>query len=355
MNQERQPLNDLADILNREFCTRPAGGCVMVGGARVPISDCRFHEIPATDNPGTVACVDGGSSILMDTPAFSITLNRLFCSVFRGRERLESPAVPAEQFLSLLLRRSGGLKFMLFPYGGHPEVLPDADVLDGAAAGASPGGREGMRDLLSLPRVLGEWKTARAATRRLSPGDCLVVDGSLSMGGHTRREHAGTVLEEARTRNVVLCGLSKTTGLCLDSGWPLLDYLRDRYSDRRITPWYVDIGRPPANPRAGDVHTMVVMLHGATDWLYRLDMDAVTRSEIGPEGVGDVLASLAANSSDALLPGYPYGLSHADRYARVRNGEGTVLAGRLTDLLGSAPRRFAYLNTQHDYLNEVAG
>ena len=99
----------------------------------------------------------------------------------------------------------------------------------------------------------------------------------------------------------------------------------------------------------------VVMLHGATDWLYRLDMDAVTRRDIGDDGVGDVLASLAANSSDAMLPGYPYGLSYADRHAQVSNDEGIVVAGRLMDVLAKAPRRFASLNTQHVYLNEVTG
>ena len=346
---------DLADVLNREFGTRPDGGYVVVGGAKVPISDCRFHEIPTTNNPRTVAYVDGGSSILMDTPAYSVTLNRLFCSMLRGKKILHNPSVPSLQFYSLLRRMRGGLTFTLFPYGDRPEVLPDVDILDKAAAGSWESGEEGLHRLMSLPRVLGEWRTARAATRRLSPGDCLVMDGSLSMGGHTRREPARSTMEDARTKDVVFCGLSKSTDLCLDNGWPLLDYFRDKYSDRRITPWYVDIGRPPANPRAGDVHTMVVMLHGATNWLYRLDMDAVTRAEIGPKGVEEVLASIAIHSDDAYLPGYPYGLSYADRYAQVRHGEAKVYATQIIAMMDKPARRITDLNAQHEYLNRVTG
>lgn len=356
MSQNHKPIRDLAGVLNRKFGSRPAGGYVVMGTGRIPISDCKFHEVPTLREPRTMACVDGGSSTLLDTPAFSVVFNRLFCSVFHGQARLQSPAVPAIQFYSLLLRARDGFSFELFPYGDHPEVLPDAGVLNGAAAGVSlEGGEEGRHRLLSLPRVLGEWKTAAAATRRLSKGDCLVMDGSLSMWGRTHREPARTVMAEARAGGVVFCGLSKTTSLCMDNGWPLLDYLRDRYSDRKRTPWYVDIGRPPENPKAGDVHTMVAMLHGATRWLYRLDMDAVTRRDLGDEGTGEVLASLAANSSDAMLPGYPYGLSHADRHAQVRHDEGRVLASHLAALLDGAPRRFVVLNTQHDYLNEVTG
>lgn len=341
-------------MLNFEFGTRPAGGCAVVGGARVPISDCELHEIPATDNPRTVAYVDGGSSILLDTPAYSVTLNRLFCSVLRGKDILGSPSVPSLQFCSLLRRVRGGLAFRLFPYGDRPEVLPDVGMLDRAAAGSPPdGGGEGR--LLSLPRVLGEWKTAGAAARRLSPGDCLVMDGSLAAGEHALPEPARSVMEEARAGDVVLCGLSKTTNLCMDSGWPLLDYLRDRYSDRRRAPWYVDIGKPPARPRAGDIHTMVVMLHGATRWLYRLDMDAVTRSRIGYEGVGRALSSMAAHSMDPYLPGYPYGLSYADRYAQVRRDEARVYAACITAMMGGGARRIANLNAQHEHLNRVTG
>lgn len=98
---------------------------------------------------------------------------------------------------------------------------------------------------------------------------------------------------------------------------------------------------------------MAVMLHPSSRWAYRLDMDAVMRHDMGDGGAGMVLASLAANSSDAALPGYPYGLSSADRFARVRHDEAAAFTIQLRALMGAGPRRAAGLNEQHEYLNRV--
>ena len=148
------------------------------------------------------------------------------------------------------------------------------------------------------------------------------------------------VLEGARRKGITVCGLSKTSRLSMEGGRSLLDYLREEHGGT-AAPWYVDIGEPPSNPGPGDYHTMAVMLHRSSGWLYRLDMDAATRLQIGAEGTAEVLASLAANSADAALPGYPYALVCADRFARVRRDEATMPARRLGLMLGAGPRRSA--------------
>lgn len=357
-----EPLKELSRAVNTKYVAMPRTGDVVVAGRRTPVSECSFHEIPPTRGMPAVAFVDGGSAILVNTPAFAATLNRLACAVFRGSKRLGDPDVPPVQFLSLLSRVRRGFAFTIYPYEDHPELLPDVESLDAAASMAAPdagsddAGEDGMHRLLSLPRMMGEWKMAREAVRRMPYGNCLVMDGSLSVWGPARRDQARGVMEEARRRRVIVCGLSKTSNLYLDGGRPLLDYIREEYMARQPKmPWYVDIGKPPNNPKPGDIHTMAVMLHGASRWLYRLDMDAVTRRRIGDEGTGEVLASLAANSSDAMMPGYPYGLSYADRHAQVRHDTARVFAAKLLAMLDDGPRRATNLNTQHEYLNRVTG
>ena len=223
------------------------------------------------------------------------------------------------------------------------------------AGEAASGGANG-RGRLPVPAQgkLGEWVMAGEAAQHLERGDCIIMDGSLAVREGEYGGPARAVLEGARRRGAVVCGLSKTSRLSMEGGRPLLDYIREEYGGT-AAPWYVDVGEPPSNPGPGDYHTMAVMLHRSSRWIYRLDMDAATRLEIGGRGTAEVLASLVANSADAALPGYPYALVCADRFARVRRDEAAMLARRLGLMLGTGPRRMMMLNSQHDTLNRVAG
>ena len=341
------PLQALAGAVNSWYGTLPRSGDVELAGRRVPAAGCVPHRIPSAGGARLLACIDGGSAPIADTPAFAASVNRLHCSAFRGRDIQQSP-VPPVQFLSLVCRVSDRFRFAIYPYGGGSGPLPAVRTLDGAGEAANGRGR-----LLSLPRELGEWVMAGEAAQHLERGDCIIMDGSLAV----REEYRGparAVLEGARRRGVVVCGLSKTSRLSMEGGRPLLDYIREEYGGT-AAPWYVDVGEPPSNPGPGDYHTMAVMLHRSSRWIYRLDMDAATRLEIGGRGTAEVLASLVANSADAALPGYPYALVCADRFARVRRDEAAMLARRLGLMLGTGPRRMMMLNSQHDTLNRVAG
>ena len=350
------PVMALARDMDTGWNDLPKTGDILLAGRRVPVSECVYHPIPAAQAPRTISCVDGGSAILARSPAFAASINRLYCATYRGGERRDEQAARPAQFLSLMRRSGARFRFTLYPYGDRTGILPDAAALDGEAGtipAAGPDGDGGHR-LLSLPRSMGEWKMAGEAAGLLDRGDCIVMDGSLHVWGRAARGLARSVMGAARRRGVAVCGLSKTTGLRLDGGRPLMDILREGRDDMGA-PWYADIGRPPANPRDGDIHTMAVMLHASSRWVYRLDMDAVMWRDIGDGGVGGVLASLAANSSDSILPGYPYGLYSADRFARVRNDEASAFAIQLRARMGTGPRRAAGLNEQHEYLNRVAG
>ena len=178
--------------------------------------------------------------------------------------------------------------------------MPDAAALDreaGAVPATGPDGDGGHR-LLPLSRSMGEWKMAGEVAGLPGRGDCVVMDGSLYMWGRAARGLARSVMGAARRRGVAVCGLSNTIGLRLDGGRPLMGVFGEGCDVG--APRYADIGRPPANPRDGDIHTMSMMLHASSRWIYRLDMDAIIRRDIGDGGVGGVLASQVANSLDPV-------------------------------------------------------
>lgn len=343
----------LAVMVNSEYGAAPTSGQVNLNGRAAPTLECSFHEIPTTDSPELLACIDGGNITMIDTPFFSAAINRLFCATFRGKDALQIPDIPAFTFLSLVRDAAGSPRFTFFPYQDRPELLPDGRLV-GMAAGEMRGPANRQR-LHSLPRTLGEWLMAGEAARRLGRGGCIILDGSLSVWGEARRGLARSVLAEARRNGVTVCGLSKTTELRVIGGRPLLDYVQEKYGAGATAPWYVEIGAPPDNPKPGDCHTMVVNLHPDSRWAYRLDIDAVTLKNAGRDGMESVLASLAANASHSYMPGYPYALIRADRFARVRRDEARMAGARLLAMLDSGPRRSIMLNAQHDYLNRVVG
>lgn len=338
--------------INSAYKAAPTTDEIMPDGRTVPSSECTFRHIPTNDQPGVLACIDGGNDTILDTPSCVGTVNKLFCSAFRGRERLREHEVEPLKFLSLMRRTARGPKFDFFPYGDNQKLLPGDGMLDDAARELT--GRDGKHRLHSLPRMLGEWLMAREAAMQLEGGS-IIMDGSLSVRGETRRALARNVMGEAGRNNVVVCGLSKTTDLQMAGGRPLLDHINEKYGSKAASPWYVDIGQPPEDPKPGDYHTMVVKLHMLSTRLYRLDMDAIMYRKMGRGGAEAILGSLVANSSDATMPGYPYALLRADRFAKIHRDEATALTLHLQYMLDAGPRRAAMLNTQHDYLNRVTG
>lgn len=323
-------------------------------GVPVEISDTDFRAIPHTDDPAAAAYVDGGNAVIFRSPMFAASLNRVYCSAFRGSMRLDPLTAPRVQFLTLMRnvpsRRGVERKFDVFAEGGqHDRCIPSGDSIEGAAAAAG-GGKD--HRLHALARGMSEWLMAAAAARGMGRGGMVVIDGSLFAWRGIEEHLMLDAFAVARERGVVMCGLSKTTGLLMDSGRPLVDYAMDRGP---AEPWYVPLGDVwgGAGADAGKSGTFIVKLHAKSKYVYRLDIASTALELMGWEGTERVLASLVANSGDAHIPGYPYGLVDADRFAQVRNDEAARYGEQLRALLSPGVRDSADMQDQHGDLNEV--
>ena len=123
------PLRTLAEAVNAWHGTLPWSGDVQLAGRRVPAAGCVLRWIPSTDGARLLACIDGGSAPIADTLAFAASVNRPYCSAFRGRDIQPSP-VPPVQFLSLARLVSNRFGFSRYPYADGPGPLPDARTLN---------------------------------------------------------------------------------------------------------------------------------------------------------------------------------------------------------------------------------
>lgn len=321
-------------------------------GNVITISDSDFRPIPHTDRPAAAAYVDGGNAIVCRTPTYVASVNRVYSCAFRGRDRLDRPAPPRVQFLTLMrnVPKNGAVKyeFETFSKGAeHAKYVPDAESI-AAAAEAVKDGKE--HRLHAIARGLAEWRMSAAVSGDLGDGDMVVVDGALFAWRGMEEVFMQEAVSVARERGVVMCGLSKTTGLLMDSGRSLADHVMERCPEGA---WYIPLGDVWEDGDPDVPGSFVVKLHPDAKYAYRLDIDADALMRLGPKGTERLIASLAANSGDMHILGYPYGLVDADRFAQVRNDEASRYRDYLRSMISQRMRASVDRHAQHDELNGV--
>lgn len=363
---------------------------VAAGQKKCTISMNTFAEIPNADEPRKIAFVDGGNTLLAEAPAFLIGMNRVYYSLFRGDERQRPALRPRIEFFSCLTtgtaagrpaslagrapardaagRAAGTLattrdlySVMLFAHraGDRSRLPPDANLgitaEDVKRRGASRAG------LLGVPRKMAEWAVADSVVaNELAAGDVLVMDGTLQSGSGRESDFAAKVYKRAVRKGVVMCGLAKTTTLTTADNRPLVHRASEvaKAAGLGAKRWFVRIGeRATANDMG---YTIIAKLHEKSRYAFRLGVLAEQYWTMGRDEVESVLASMAANSRDIAMPGYPYGAIDADRFAKVRMREASMYRNMLDAELMRRPGGAdiaAQIRTMsaHQVLNRVTG
>lgn len=362
---ELHPLDLLLDNLSANLACTQYVDTVVTGEGRLGLElrPDAFHSISRTDSPARIAFVDGGNGTIAESPNFAISLNRLYCGMFRGADRVNAPPNPRIEFFSSVARNVISVKdryktkysVSLFPHDeSHHRYLPTAsDVaasIRDSATGADP-------RIHSLSRSLGEWRMARDAVRMLEDGDILVMDGSLTTLDRIESKYAQDLYGAARDRGVVVCALAKTSRLLTRNGEPLLDRVHEISAATGYGMWCVEVAEQISSHDQG--YVMAVKLHPNAPFPFRFEILREQFREMDDAQKARILSSLAANSCDVSFLGYPYGLVDADRYAQVRNGDVSMyralLESRLRlggDLNGILQSLHAY--GAHERLNGVS-
>lgn len=390
---DETPIGGMVDYLAARVGTSggPDPDAMEFAGAsqrRYTVPKGSFAEIPDAAEPRKIAFVDGGNSLLAEAPAFLIGMNRVYYSLFRGSERQRPSLRPRMEFFSCLtagtvagrvaapaaLRRPPGpreagtpqpdrslysVKLFAHAPGDRSRLPPDDDLgiteEDVKRRGASRAG------LLGVPRRMAEWAVADSVVDgELAAGDVLVMDGTLQSGSGRESGLAARVYKRAVRKGVVVCGLAKTTTLTTVDNRPLVHRACEvaraaGLGDRR---WFVRIGeRATANDMG---YTFIVRLHEKSSYAFRFGMLAEQYWTMGKDEVESVLSSVAANSRDIAMPGYPYGAIDADRFAKVRMREASMYRNMLDAVLAGRPGGAdiaAQIRSMsaHQVLNRVTG
>jgi hypothetical protein len=265
-------------------------------------------------DPGRVWAIDGGSCVVADGRAFQVAASRVARVRFDGgvTALVESPAldVRAVSGSTLAAAAREALGELL---GAEPDAIPE------------------LPRPVDAFREWAEWRTVLTTIDEASPGDLVLVDGSLHGGplvppAVVRRAH-----DRAHERGVSLAGVVKASTLFWGRHAPLVTLLKRR-GDREVgaTRWAARISTDPVFGRlyVGDI--FVAHLAPTGPHAFRVDVAH------GPAPTQFVLGRLAGLANDPAFVGYPYPLARAHQAARITGYAVADVRRAFRDALGRA-------------------
>ena len=270
--------------------------------------------------------MDGGNGSLEDAPNYMISINRVYYSLFQGRRRIKPRGVPRIQFFSYVtLNISAAKEAQQISYDtkffahapSDRSLLPSESDLSSDIEHSSV--LQGVQ-FHSMGRRFAEWQmAAHVVESELGPGDILVMDGSLETRFKNETKYAQRLYDLALQKGVTVCGLAKTSRLITESGDPLLARVSEIAEGVSYDSWYVRVSEKISSHDKGFM--LVVRLHPKSRYVFRFEILAEQFARMSPDDLNVVLGSLAENSRDVAMLGYPYGAIDADRFAQVRTNE----------------------------------
>lgn len=329
-----------------------------------PIIPENFVEIKDIQNPRKIAFVDGGDGILEESPNYMIVINRVYFSMFSGKKRIYPTSLKRRiEFFSYVVSeiskvengKSISYNTKLFAYNKKDEeYFPDIEDLKSKTEGTTI--LQGSR-LVSLARRFSEWKLAyKIVKMELSKGDMIVMDGSLQTNFKNEIKYAKRLYDIAIEKGVIVCGLAKTSRLVTESGDPLLARITEISENANFGKWYVPVAEEVSADDKGFM--LATKFHHKSKHVFRFEILRDQFNSMTFDEKNEIVASLAANSGDISMLGYPYGAIDADRFAQVRMNElgkyrGMLMAEKTKDLRWKRLSKYTLTNEVHEDLNWV--
>lgn len=322
--------------------------CVFADKSYKPIkvSKENFKEINAVDDKNKMAFIDGGNAEILSASNFSLQLIRLYCTIYKQNKRIKS-----SKFEFYLLIKPFNKDNKIFY---KTEIFPvnfniDAFSFDSYDATIKEGNNQiSISKIGDVTRRLAELKLASDIADELEEGDAVILDGTLQANYTNERSFLELLYKKSEQKNIIITALSKTSTLFTETGSSFVSLLNG------ISPYKKWLYYPVAeiNNENHKAELFIVKLDERSDYAFRFE----AYKNVG-FNMGNIVSNLSFNSSDAVLPGYPYGLIEADKFARVSNREKEALKTAFAARAGKEWKKIsAFLNTRniHELLDKTA-
>ncbi len=296
-----------------------------------PLEKENFEPINLTASDRNIAFVDGGNQEVLGAPNFSVQINRVYFNIFKGRERIQKSLLPTRiEFFSTTHSsfRNNEVFYdtSIFPLREEfRKLLPNETHLSfnsfdrTITIGTM---RADISRVASIARRFAEWAYAtHVVERELEEGDVIVLDGTLQTAFTNEAIYSNKLYETSKSKNVIVTGLSKTSGLFTNTGMSLLGAVSKLAEDSKVPHplWYLPIAEVTSTDHNAVI--LVIKLNSKSEHIFRYEIYREQFVKLNDNELNEILSQLAENSQDVSFPGYPYGLVDADRFARVATGE----------------------------------
>jgi len=288
-----------------------------------------FKEIINTANNNKIAFIDGGSAEIIKSPNFSLNLIRVYYAIYKNNKRIDAKKYDFYSFVSTkninneLFYNVESIKLN----GGNDIIPDDEDLLMNSFDETIKQGisRASISNVINVIRRFSELKAAINVIGILDKNDIIVLDGSLQCTFTNEKKYFEELYKKAQEKNIIICGLSKTTTLLTDKGNSISNALNKFNINGK---WlYHPVVEIRSNGHQADI--AFVKLHEKSKYIFRFEIYKEQKQHIG-----NSINLLSTNCKDIVFVGYPYGLIEADRNARVSNQEKEMMLTYFSTKLG---------------------
>ncbi|MEM2637030.1 MAG: DNA double-strand break repair nuclease NurA [Candidatus Korarchaeota archaeon] len=341
-----------------------------------PIEVEKFCEIKKSGESEIrrLAFIDGGNRAIINAANFVVQFNRVCFTIYKEENKGEKKeermcsanSLPdMEEFFSITYTKFENstlyYKNELVPTTKHV-VLPDKNDLSFSAADRRIGAsafRADIERVSTVPRRFSELLYASTLVEaELSENDVVIIDGSLQVAYPNENKYSQKLFKAASDRGVIAMGIPKRCRLYTNTGLSIVAAVSKLAEKCPYKMWYLPIAEVNSYPfYAAKIY--MVKLNPNANHIYRLEIYLPHAKKLEEENkLNDLFIRLAKNSQDPTLPGYPYGLVHADLKARVRKEERDILHALLLDegkRLGKIEKLLRNISATdtHDMLNQL--
>lgn len=298
-------INQISLAIKKKILDFPLEDQLIFNTKLLSIDKTNISSISEATSPKSIAFLDGGQAEILSAGNFCLSFIRVFAQVFQENKKKES--LKHEFYLLTTASwKNDGLKEELkeelsngelfyeskiFPVLGE-KLINEVDLFISSNDATIKSGveRAAISKVANMARRFSELSLAAKLQEKV---DFVILDGNLDATYKNEGKFTSRL-------NGNISALAKTSSLFTVSGnSPVV--LLNKLNSNSCWSYFVD-GK-----------TYFVKLHEKAKQVFRFD------------GNKEALPLLAQNSHDALFLGYPYGLIHADKFARVSNEEKNAL------------------------------
>ena len=318
--------------------------------APFPFDKKNFQLIENSSSGSKIAFIDAGSAEIIKSPNFSLNLIRVYSAIYCNNKRINSKKLEFYAFISS--KNIGNELFYNVDFiGMNNEALPNKDDLllnsldETIKSGIT---RASVSNVANVIRRFSEIKAAMNIIGSLENNDIIVLDGSLQCTFTNEKKYFEELYKKAIEKNIIICGLSKTTTLMTDKGNSISNAL-NKYNIKGKW-FYHHIAEIKSSSHKAEM--AFVKLHEKSKYMFRFEIYKEQK-----EKLIETISLLSSNCKDPVFIGYPYGLIEADKNARISNQEKGMLLTLFSTKFGKdwEPVKESLSNVNaHDILDKIS-